>query len=137
MGLSLTQRAQDAQPIEPRERLERLTGFTASQLAAGMTWLAGYDPRTFDAVLDAVEPGTGQDGDGSDDPEPFCATCGIPIGIFLRLGLDWRHYRQAVATADGQHDHGDATASGGFEVFDPGHEPVVTWRLTGDAAIRL
>jgi hypothetical protein len=135
MGLSLTQRAQDAQPIGPRERLERLTGFTASQLAAGMTWLAGYDPRTFDAILDAVEPDTDQD--GSDDPEPFCATCGIPIGIFLRLGLDW-HYRQAgTTTAGGQHDHGDATTFGGFEVFDPGHEPVVAWRLTGDAAIRL
>jgi hypothetical protein len=136
MGLSLTQRAQDAQPIEPPERAERLTGFTASQLAAGMIWLAGYDPRTFDAVLDAVEPGPGPN-DG-DDPEPFCATCGIPIGIFLRLGLDWRHYRQAgtTAPADGQ-GRGDAAAFGQFEVFDPGHEPVVAWRLTGDAAIRL
>jgi hypothetical protein len=136
MGLSLTQRAQGAQPIGPQERLERLTGFTASQLAAGMTWLAGYDPRTFDAVLDAVEPGTDQD--GNDDPEPFCATCGISIGIFLRLGLDWRHYRQAGTTAaDGRHDHDDATVSGWFEVFDPDHEPVVAWRLTGDTAIRL
>jgi hypothetical protein len=87
-------------------------------------------------VLDAVEPGPGLD--DSDDPEPFCATCGIPIGIFLCLGLDRRHYRQAgVTAADGQHDHGDATAFGWFEVFDPGHEPVVAWRLTGDAAIRL
>jgi hypothetical protein len=136
MGLSLTQRAQDAQPVRPDERLERLTGFTASQLTAGMIWLAGYDPRTFDVVLDAVEPGPGLD--DSDDPEPFCATCGIPIGIFLRLGLNWRHYRQAGTTAaDGQQDHGDATAFGWFEVFDPGHEPVVAWRLTGDAAIRL
>ena len=136
MGLSLTQRAQDAQPIGPRERLERLTGFTASQLAAGMTWLAGYDPRTFDAVLDAVEPGPGLD--DSDDPEPFCATCGILIGIFLRLSLDWRHDRQTGTTAaDGQQEHGDTAASGWFEVFDPGHEPVVAWRLTGDTAIRL
>ena len=128
MGLSLTQRAQDAQPIGPRERLERLTGFTASQLAAGLTWLAGYDPRTFDAVLDAVEPGTDQD--GGDDPEPFCATCGIPIGIFLRLGLDWRHYRETWDSSliSGQ-DRLNGTGIGQIELFDPGHAPVVTWRL--------
>jgi hypothetical protein len=137
MGLSITQRVQDAQAMEPQRRLERLTGFTASQLAAGMIWLAGYDPRTFDAVLDAVEPGTDQD--GSDDPQPFCATCGAAIGIFLRLGLDWRHYRQARTTvpADDRYDRSDGAAFGQFEVFDPGHEPVVAWRLAGDAAMRL
>lgn len=138
MGLSLTQRTPDAHAISSQERLERLTGYTASQLAAGMIWLSGYDPRTFDAVLDAVDPAGDPPPDGSDDPEPFCAACGAPIGIFLRLGLDWRHYRQAgTATRADSHDLGGAAAFGQFEVFDPGHEPVVAWRLTGDAAMRL
>jgi hypothetical protein len=139
MGLSLTQRTPDAHAISSQERLERLTGYTASQLAAGMIWLSGYDPRTFDAVPDAVAPTAGDPTpDGSDDPEPFCAACGCPIGIFLRLGLDWRHFRQAgAATQFNSHNHDGATALGQFEVFDPGHEPVVAWRLTGDTAMRL
>jgi hypothetical protein len=139
MGLSLTQRTPDAHATESRDRLERLTGYTASQLAAGMIWLSGYDPRTFDAVLDAVATCAGARAlDGTDDPEPICAACGTSIGIFLRLGLDWRHYRQAGATAQADsHDRDGATAFGQLEVFDPGHEPVFAWRLTGDAAMRL
>ncbi len=139
MGLSLNQRAQDAHTIEARERLERLTGYTASQLAEGMIWLSGYDPRTFDAVLDAVAFSAGDPAsDGSDDPDALCAACGAAIGIFLRLGLDWRHYRHAGTTAEAdRHDRDGAVAFSQIEVFDPGHEPVVAWRLTGDAAMRL
>ena len=40
------------------------------------------------------------------------------IGVFLRYGIDWRHY------------FGDVT-TGQIEVFDPGHDPVVAWRLPG------
>ena len=65
-----------------------------------------------DAVADAVEPCPG---DGSDDPAPYCERCGADIGVFLRFGLDWRHYRGA-----GLDD---------IELFDPGHAPVVAWRM--------
>jgi hypothetical protein len=107
MGLSLTHRTRDAHASQ--ERVERLIGYTASPAP-----------------------------DGSDDPEPFCAARGAPIGIFLRLGLDWRHFRQSGAAVQAdRRDRDGAAVLGEFEVFDPGHEPVVAWRLTGDAAMRL
>jgi hypothetical protein len=46
-------------------------------------------------------------GDGSEDPEPFCDRCGADIGIFLKFGLDWRHYR--------------ASSLDDIELFDPGN----------------
>ena len=65
---------------------------------------------------DAVEPiDENDDPDAGEESEPFCAACAERIGIFLRLGLEWRHYS------------GD-DPGGPFEIFDPGHEPVVTWR---------
>jgi hypothetical protein len=66
----------------------------------------------FDAVLDAVDPWVG---DGSDEPAPFCSRCGADIGIFLKFGLDWRHY-QGVTVSE-------------VELFDPSHAPVVAWRV--------
>jgi hypothetical protein len=88
VGLSLSEREQDSQ------RMELLGAFSPEQLATGLVWLSGYDPRTFDAVLNAAEPCRGDDLDGGDEPEPVCGRCGEKIGIFLRLGLDWRHYRE-------------------------------------------
>lgn len=88
MGLSLSQHGQEAQ------RIERLRMFSPEQLATGLIWLSGYDPRTFDAVLDAAEPCLGDEDLHGGDPEPVCGLCGSAIGIFLRLGLEWRHYRE-------------------------------------------
>ena len=45
----------------------------------------------------------------------MCARCGSSIGIFLKFGLQWLHYRG-----------GDAL--GQAEIFDPGHEPELAWR---------
>jgi hypothetical protein len=59
-------------------------------------------------------------GDGSDDPVPFCGQCGADIGVFLKFGLDWRHYV--------------ATTLDDIELFDPGHAPVVAWRIQAPAA---
>lgn len=61
------------------------------------------------------------------EPEPVCGICGEKIGIFLRLGLDWRHYRETrdAVLASGQ-DRLDGTGIGQIELFDPGHAPVVT-----------
>jgi hypothetical protein len=106
----------DQQGAAARERLDRLRFLLPEQMADGLTWLAGYDPEVFDAVLDAVEPcDEGGDPDAGEDAEPFCVLCGAGVGIFLKFGLEWRHYR------------GDGTVAW-CEVYDAGHEPVVAWR---------
>ena len=56
-------------------------------------------------------------GDGTDDPAPYCAICDGDIGIFLKFGLDWRHYAGTDLTD--------------IELFDPGHQPIVVWRSPG------
>jgi hypothetical protein len=86
-------------------------------MTMALTWLAGYSPAVFDATLDATEPCTDDDTpDPATDPAPFCVICGADVGIFLRFGLDWRHYRA------------DGTTVGQIELFDPGHTPVIAWR---------
>jgi hypothetical protein len=42
------------------------------------------------------------------------------LGIFVERGLAWRHYT------------GDGTTVGQQQIYDPGHTPVVTWRLSED-----
>ncbi len=118
MGLSLTQPARAPREITAEDRMERLGALTQQQCADALLWLAGYAPAVFDAVIDAVQPCPG---DGSDDPAPFCELCGADLGIFLKLGLDWRHYRGALP--------------GPIELYDPGHAPVLAWRITAPAAI--
>ena len=54
------------------------------------------------------------------EAEPVCAICDGKIGIFMERGLDWRHYT------------GDGTTVGQQHIYDPGHAPVVTWRLAED-----
>jgi hypothetical protein len=102
--------------FSPQERVERLRTASPGQHAQALLFLSGYAPAVFDAVLDAVEPcDENDDPDAGEESEPFCVACAERIGIFLRLGLDWRHY-------------GGEEPGGPFEIFDPGHEPVVTWR---------
>jgi hypothetical protein len=114
MGLSLTQAAPSAHRITAEDRVERIGQLTTRQLTDALLWLAGYAPDVFDVVADAVEPFAG---DGSEDPAPFCAVCGGDIGVFLKFGLDWRHYR--------------GTDLADLELFDPGHRPVLAWRSPG------
>jgi hypothetical protein len=52
----------------------------------------------------------------NEDEEPYCATCGAPVGIFRGHGGGWHHWR------------GEATAGSPVELFDAGHEPEVGWR---------
>ncbi len=113
MGPSLTQPVQAASKITPEDRMERLGALTQKQCADALLRLSGYAPAVFDAVIDAVQPWPG---DGSDDPVPFCKQCGANIGIFLKFGLDWRHYRGATFDE--------------IELFDPGHAPVLAWRIS-------
>jgi hypothetical protein len=118
MGLSLTQPARATQEITAEDRMERLGGLAPSQLTEALMWLSGYAPATFDAVIDAVEPCPG---DGTDDPAPFCERCGADIGVFLKFGLDWRHYR--------------GTTLRDIELFDPGHASLLAWRMTATTAV--
>jgi hypothetical protein len=106
--------------FSPQERTERLGTANPEQQRQALVFLSGYAPAVFDTILDAVEPcDETADPAAAEDAEPFCATCAERVGIFLRLGLDWRHYR------------GDEP-DGPFEIFDPGHEPVVTWHPATD-----
>jgi hypothetical protein len=101
--------------FSPQERVERVRASDPEQLAQALLFLSGYAPAVFDAALDAVEPvDENDDPDAGEESEPFCAACAERIGIFLRLGLEWRHY--------------NGEDQGPFEIFDPGPEPVVTWR---------
>ena len=114
MGTSLTQAAPASHRITAEDRMERIGQLTTKQQTDALLWLAGYAPDVFDAVADAVEPCAG---DGSEDPAPYCVICGLDIGIFLKFGLAWRHYR--------------GTDLSDIELLDPGHRPVLAWRMPG------
>ena len=110
----------------------RLRGLTCQQLADRLTWLAWYQPGIFTAVMDYMDfsdalaadadPAVpGHDYRGHDmEPVPVCGRCGADIGIFIKFGLDWRHYREG-------------TALGHAEIFDPGHAAELAWRRPGSA----
>ena len=107
---------------------ERLRGLSAQQLLDAMTFLSFWSPPAFTAVLDYCEatdwgwsgfdpdllPDQDGDDNADDSPAPVCARCGGDLGIFLKFGLDWRHYR-----GQGLDD---------IELYDPGHAPELTWR---------
>jgi hypothetical protein len=120
MGISLSQAAPASHPIPAsrritaEDRMERIGQLTAKQQTDALLWLAGYAPTVFDAVAEAVEPCAG---DGTEDPAPFCAICDGDIGIFLKFGLDWRHYT--------------GTDLSDIELLDPGHRPLLAWRMPG------
>ena len=103
-----------------RDRIDRLAALTPEDKTAGLVWLAVHAPATCDAMLDALESDAWDDAAAAcEEPEPYCLLCDTDVGIFLRFGLDWRHYA------------GDGTAAGHIELFDPGHVPVVAWRQPG------
>ena len=117
--------AEDAQlalpipAISPHPRLDRVAAATSEQLSAALIFLSVFEPDAFDHAMDVAQsdddnPGT------TGEAEPVCAVCGSKIGIFLERGLAWRHYS------------GDGTTVGKQYIYDPGHAPVVTWRLSED-----
>lgn len=92
------------------------------QLPMALTFLSGYHPRVFDAILNAVEPcAEAGDGDEMAGQEPFCVLC-VPVGIFLAHGADYRHYR------------GVLTATSKPRPYKADHVPVIGWRPTSVAA---
>jgi len=81
-----------------------------------LTFLSGYHPRVFDAILDAVEPCAETGVGDKTDQEPFCVLCGAPVGIFLAHGKDYRHYRGLV------------TATSKPRPYKADHAPLIGWR---------
>jgi hypothetical protein len=97
-----------------RSRLDRVAAATCEQLKTALIVLSDFSPDAFDYAMDAAESGDFVKGH---EAAPVCAICGGSVGIFVGLGLDWRHFA------------GDGVTVGQQRVFDPGHVPVVTWRL--------
>jgi hypothetical protein len=88
MGIIVSERIRTAQRVSPRERLDRLAVVTADSRTETLQFLAGYDPGTFDAVLNAVEP-CDEDGapDVAEDSVLFCAlNAGKRSGSFSAMG---------------------------------------------------
>jgi hypothetical protein len=141
MTTSLSNHSPSARPVggfeedpldEDNPYEARLRGLSRQQLADRLTWLAWYQPGIFTAVMDYMEfsdvlaadtDPASPDLDNLDygeEPVPVCSRCGADIGIFIKFGLDWRHYREGAAL-------------GQAEIFDPGHAPELTWRLPDPA----
>jgi hypothetical protein len=99
---------------QPRDRLDRLAGLGPDDKTAGLAWLAVHHPAVCDAMLGALEEDDAEL--ARSEPEPYCAACGADVGIFVRSGLDWRHFR------------GNGTTASPFELFDAGHAPMIAWR---------
>jgi hypothetical protein len=106
----------------PDSRLERLDIVSTEHHKEALQFLSGFDPETFDTVLDAVEPCEENNGSGAErDSEPFCTVCGELAGFFEASADTWQHYRSA-------------RPGGPFEVFDPGHAPEIGWCPATDIA---
>lgn len=127
MRPSLSQPSLGTHPFGDSPAQERLRGLDHQQLTDRLTWLSWWSPGTFAVVMDYMQyvddlaADGDPDGDDPDDPAPHCIACEGEVGIFVRHSLNWQHYRM--------------TAEGSLELFDPGHEPEVAWRIAlGDSA---
>lgn len=123
-ALSLPASSPEDRRAQASERLARLAALDPEQLPMALTFLSGYHPRVFDAILNAVEPcsetGTGDD---TADQEPFCARCGAAVAIFLSHGKDYRHYRGVLTTASKP------------KPYKADHAPVIAWRPVAAAIV--
>jgi hypothetical protein len=106
-----------------RSRLDRVAAATCEQLKTALTVLSDVSPDAFDYAMDAAESGDEDWGAAAREAAPVCAICGGSVGIFVGLGLGWRHFA------------GDGATAGQQRVFDPGHAPVVTWQLAGELQV--
>ena len=115
--------AQSALPIpaiSPHPRLDRVAAATFEQLSAALIFLSVFEPDAFDHSMDAAQSDDDDNPGATGEAEPVCAICGGKIGIFMERGLAWLHYT------------GDGTTVGQQQIYDPGHAPMVTWRLYED-----
>jgi len=99
-----------------RSRLDRVAAATCEQLKTALMVLSDVSPDAFDYAMDAAESGEEDWCAAAPEAVPVCAICGDSVGIFVGLGLDWRHFA------------GDGATAGRQRVYDTGHVPVVTWQ---------
>jgi hypothetical protein len=99
------------------KRADRLARATAGQMEAALALLSMLDPEAFEIAFTAVPIATDA---GDDEPIPVCRECGGLVGIFPDQGLRWQHFR------------GDGTTFGAQQIYEPGHDPAVTWILPGE-----
>ena len=118
MSPMITQSGPDAY-VNPdasaRERADRLARATTDQMEAALALLSMLDPEAFEIAFTAVP--VAASGDCDDEPIPVCRECGGLAGIFPDHGLRWQHFR------------GDDATSGAQQIYEPGHDPAVTWIL--------
>jgi hypothetical protein len=108
-----------------RSRLDRVAAATCEQMKTALIVLSDVSPDAFEYAMDAAESGNEDSGAAAvREGGPVCAACGGSVGIFVGLGLDWRHFT------------GDGVTAGKQQVFDPGHVPVVTWQLAEESQVR-
>jgi hypothetical protein len=111
-GVSATARS----AAKDRQREARLAAIDTQQLSLALFFIAGFSPVVFDAALDAVEP---CDADGApdrgEDLEPYCTLCLAPVGVFLKHGDEWHHFRGAPSASKP-------------EPYETDHDPVIAWR---------
>jgi hypothetical protein len=107
------------------ERLELLGVMTPDDMSTSLAWIATMYPQVFDFALvrdcglvKRLEDRLDEDGEDDED-EPYCYTCGSPVGIFRGHGDGWHHFR------------GEGTAANPVELFDASHAPEVAWRPAG------
>jgi hypothetical protein len=108
--------------FDPEVRINRLATATARQQREALLFLSGYAPAVFNTVLESVEAHDEDESGAGEEAEPICGFCGERTGIFQRTGPYWMHYR-------------GEQSGGPFQIVDPGHDPVVTWRLAPEVAI--
>jgi hypothetical protein len=110
--------ARAGQDASARKRADRLARATTDQMEAALALLNMLDPEAFEIAFTAVLIAS-DDGD-DDEPIPVCRECGGLVGIFPDHGLRWQHFR------------GDDITSGAQQIYEPGHDPAVTWILPGE-----
>ena len=115
-ALSIPASGPEERSHRARQDLARIAALDPEQPPLALAFLAGYYPRVFEAVLEAVEP---CDGPGTEDEtpgqEPFCVKCGTSVAIFLAHGKGYLHYR------------GILTATSKPRPYKTDHAPVIGW----------
>jgi hypothetical protein len=100
-----------------RRRLDGLARATAGEMAAALALLSMLVPEAFEIAFTAVPIAPAVDGD---EPIPVCRECGGLVGLFPDRGLQWQHSR------------GDGITSSTQQIYEPGHDPEVTWILSDE-----